>query len=140
MSMIIVERTSTPVNPPQARLLQQAYRQLRGREEIFWQGRTEQMLSQALLRPTPPRFIETEPASNMDALLEEYHLLVNIDRRKGLTLEQHNRLQKVEEELDDLDEATEEAQWMRSRMAETTAKLDALLEAVRDLAERRSPA
>ena len=140
MSKITLERTSIHKNPPQYLLLRQAYRQLQAQNEIVWRGQTEQTWSPISVRPTPPRFVDVEAPDDTDALLEEYHFLVNLDRRDGLTAEQRNRLRGVEEELDDLDEMTPGAHWMKSRMAETTDKLDALLQAVRDLAARRSPA
>jgi len=117
--MITVERIHT--DPARTLLLETAYRQWR-QAESDWHPVS-----------SPPI-----QATDEKGLLEEYHMLVDLDRRVELTPAQHDRLQAVEEELDDLDEATSGAQWMASRMVQTSDKLDALLEAVRDLAGRRT--
>jgi len=128
--MIIVERIHT--DPARTLLLGTAYRQLhQARIESAWGGQGEREWPPVSALPTWP--------TDQKGLLEEYHMLVDLDRRVELTPAQRDRLQAVEEELDDLDEATPGAQWMTSRIVQTSDKLDALLEAVRDLAGRRTP-
>lgn len=128
--MITIERIHT--DPARTLLLGTAYRQWReARNESAWGGQADWEWS-----PVSP---QTMQATGEQELLAEYHMLVDLDRHVELTPAQHERLQAVEEELDDLDEATPGAQWMASRMVQTGDKLDALLEAVRDLAGRRTP-
>lgn len=130
--MITIQRTNMSTDSAQIRLLGTAYRNWhQALSTRAWEGRTG---SDWLPMSLPPKH-----ANDEKELLEEYHMLVDLDRLVELTPAQSDRLQIVEQELDALDAATPGAQWMAARMSETSDKLDALLQVVCDLAARRVP-
>ena len=97
----------------------------------------EELLRQAarapIITPTP----DALPPD--DALLAEYRDLMCQELRGALTSEGAARLRAVEAELDERDESGPDAHALASRLTQTCDKLDALLQALRDLAAVRPP-
>lgn len=71
------------------------------------------------------------PALLGDALLEEYHRLVDVELAGRLTDAQAERRRAVEARLDERDARNPVEQAMDARVRETSDKLDAVLDALR---------
>jgi len=62
--------------------------------------------------------------------LAEYHTLIDLRRQRPLTADEEARLHDVERRLDDLDESSPGAQYMRSQMDIVRSTLDQLIATV----------
>jgi hypothetical protein len=73
-----------------------------------------------------------------DQLLDEYHSLVDLDRKSGLTQTQTARLRSVETELDDIVDRRPQVQAFYRRMEEDESKLDEILTMLKSRARDHS--
>ena len=76
----------------------------------------------------PPK--EVPLVDDEAALLVEYHALIDLKRQRPLTADEKVRLQDVERDLDDFDDASPGAEYMRSQADMVRATLDQLLATV----------
>ena len=82
----------------------------------------------------PPMSEEME--ARWHALLEEYHDLTDLDLKKTITPEQQKRLEKVTEELNEIDACLPQNIYMRQQEEEIQRKMEALLAYVESLPDK----
>ncbi len=82
----------------------------------------------------PPLSEETKARYN--ALLEEYHELIDLELGNTITPVQQERLKEVQRELDDIEACMPEVIDMFRRIDETERQLDALLAQVEALKKK----